>query len=401
MIYSQDGLGLGHMRRTGSIASQLLEEYPNACVLTLHDSPLGTFFDLSQNQDYLKLPSIVKIGPGNWEAVKLPIEFDEVLGLRRDLIRAAALRFRPDILLVDHMPQGAMGELIPALEALHSEGRTSIVLGLRDILDSPEVIRRRWRIEGGLAAIERYYDRVLVYGSRHIFDLAQEYGLSKSVAAKLHYCGYVCTAAGPRYTTRIRNDYRSGTQNGGRLLVAMAGGGFDGYRAMRATVDAIPDLQRKAGFRAIIITGPFMPLEQRRDLQARAAGLPVQVRMTVSDSLSYIHAADVVVAMAGYNTTTEILRASTPAVLIPRAGPSAEQRMRVGCFRERGWIHSVEPEAATGRTVGAAVLKVMRQRSKVRHPLPDLGGLGAVVEQLVALLPEDARLRDALVPDRA
>src|SRR5512132_659180 len=92
MIYSQDGLGLGHMRRTGSIAAQLLEEYPNACVLTLHDSPLGTFFDLSKNQDCLKLPSIVKIGPGNWEAVKLPIEFNEVLSLRRELIRVAALR---------------------------------------------------------------------------------------------------------------------------------------------------------------------------------------------------------------------------------------------------------------------------------------------------------------------
>ncbi len=42
--YSQDGLGLGHMRRTHLIASQFLELRPDASVLTLSDSQLGQFF---------------------------------------------------------------------------------------------------------------------------------------------------------------------------------------------------------------------------------------------------------------------------------------------------------------------------------------------------------------------
>src|SRR5439155_1339303 len=87
---------------------------------------------------------------------------------------------------------------------------------------------------------------------------------------------------------------------------------------------------------------------ERRDLQSRAAGLPAQVRITVSDPLSYIYAADLVIARAGYNTTMEILRSSTPALLMPRPGPSAEQRTRARLFQERGWVDALDRTGASG-----------------------------------------------------
>src|SRR5437773_3176338 len=108
MIYAQDGLGLGHMRRTTSIAAELIKLQPDAVVLTVEDSPLGNFFRTSPNHDYVKRPSIKKVRPGDWRAVNLPLRFEEVRALREQLIRSVALNFRPDILLVDHMPHGAM-----------------------------------------------------------------------------------------------------------------------------------------------------------------------------------------------------------------------------------------------------------------------------------------------------
>src|SRR5688572_2675388 len=112
--YSQDGLGLGHMRRTHLIARQFLGLCPDASVLTLSDSQVGQFFTPTPNHDYLKLPSIVKDGPGQWRAANLALPFDQVLEMRQALIRTAVLNFRPHVLLVDHMPHGAMGELLPA-----------------------------------------------------------------------------------------------------------------------------------------------------------------------------------------------------------------------------------------------------------------------------------------------
>src|SRR5689334_8752185 len=89
MMYSHDGFGLGHMRRTTSIAGQIARVRPDAAILTMTDSRLGQFFESSQNHDYLKLPSIVKVGPGDWRAVGMPLAFADMHAMRRELIRSA------------------------------------------------------------------------------------------------------------------------------------------------------------------------------------------------------------------------------------------------------------------------------------------------------------------------
>ena len=83
-----------------------------------------------------------KAGPGDWRAVSLPPPFPDVLAMRGARCCAARWSYQPHILLVDHMPHGAMGELVPTLEALRGHADLRIVLGLRDILDAPAVVRR-------------------------------------------------------------------------------------------------------------------------------------------------------------------------------------------------------------------------------------------------------------------
>ena len=119
LVYTQDGLGLGHLRRASSVATEFLGGDPDGSVLTISDSPLGTLLRDVPNHDYLKLPAIVKAGPGDWHSLSLPLEFHEMRELRGRLILEAARAFQPDVLLVDHMPHGAQGELVP-----HRAGRT-------------------------------------------------------------------------------------------------------------------------------------------------------------------------------------------------------------------------------------------------------------------------------------
>lgn len=389
MMYSQDGFGLGHMRRTTSIARQLMAMNPDACILTLADSRLGQFFEPGEHQDYIKLPSIVKDGPGRWRGVSLPLPFADIHTMRKEIIRSAVTSFRPHVLLVDHMPHGAMGELLPALEELRRLGSdTQVVLGLRDILDAPETVRQRWEVEGAYEAIERYYDTVLVYGQQDVYDLAEQYGLGPSIARRVRYTGYVCTPDLPRYPGRARAKYLANAPADTKLLVAMAGGGADAYPMMRALIEALPAIQREQPAALAVVTGPFMPREQRRDLEARARATPgASVSMTVSDTLSYIAAADLVFAMCGYNTTMEILRSQTPAVLIPRSGPSAEQRTRARLFAERGWVGLVEPEELSDATIVAATLKALAGGVPAR-PKPD--GLVRAAAELAAMLPSVA-----------
>lgn len=386
MTYSQDGLGLGHMRRMTSIAMQFLRARPDAALLALSDSPVPDWFTAPANYDVIKLPSVVKVAPGQWRPHALPVAFEDVRKMRAELIRTALLRFRPDVFLVDHMPHGAMGELVPGFGSLRAAGAaTKVVLGLRDIIDDPVVVKDRWAVEGAYDAMRRYYDRVLVYGDPDLFDLVDAYDFPPDVAALVRYCGYVCTPDRARYAQRVRADL-AGRGTEGKLLVAMAGGGADAYAMMRTVIDAVSGLPSPRRPRAVLVVGPMMPKSERLELQARAVGLPIRVRISVSDPISYIEGADLVVAMAGYNTTLEILRSDTPAILIPRAGPSAEQSMRARLFAARGWVETLPGPDVSPAALRRAIRRALDRSRPGRTTRPGLDGAIRAVDLMLQLL---------------
>jgi predicted glycosyltransferase len=119
-------------------------------------------------------------------------------------------------------------------------------------------------------------------------------------------------------------------------------------------------------------------------LKRLAKGLPVRLIRTVADSLPYLGAADLVVAMAGYNTTVEILRSGRPALLVPRKGPSAEQQMRASRFADRGWVHWLAPETMSEETMAGAVLGALDTPLPTPTVAPDLDGARRVVQHLLA-----------------
>jgi predicted glycosyltransferase len=160
----------------------------------------------------------------------------------------------------------------------------------------------------------------------------------------------------------------------------------------------------------VLITGPFMPRDERRRLQdeAAASGLWVRVKEKVSDTLSYIEVADTLVTMAGYNTTVEVLRAGRPVVMVPRSGPSSEQRIRSALFSARGWVDAVSPERLAPRALAAAVTRALGRPavgSNGHRPpsAPALDGLQVAVDALLGQPPRPVvtldGLTDRLVPE--
>lgn len=388
-IYSQDGFGLGHMRRTSAIAWQVCQMNPNMSILTLSDSQLGQFFPISNNHDYVKLPSIVKAGPGNWKASHLALSFEEVSEMRRQLILSTLKSFAPQVLLVDHMPHGAMGELLPALEMLKETGQTQVVLGLRDILDDPEVITQRWSEEGAYDAIERYYSRVLVYGMRDVYDVVSKYHFPDAVADLVRYVGYVTSLDSPSSAAKIRAKFLAGASANTRFIVAMAGGGADAYPMMSAVLDAAQQIENEQHSVFALITGPFMPPDLIADLNKRARHLPVRIIESVDDTKNYTAAADLVIAMAGYNTSVEVLRMKKPTILIPRAGPSAEQRTRARLFAARHWVDMIDPDDLTPDLLRKKILTHLRRVFTIQpYTRPDLHGVTVAANQIMALLSE-------------
>jgi predicted glycosyltransferase len=383
-IYSQDSLGLGHLRRNIVIGAALLEATRDNPVLLLADSPVAPFFPVPERMDHVKLPSIRKVTAGHWEATRLPIGEREMIRFRRNLLCDALLNFRPDLLLVDHMPAGARGELLPALMALKEIHPDSfIVLGLRDILDRQEVIQRVWENEGAYDALRRYYDRVLIYGSDEIFQTDQVYGLPRLPRGN-QYCGYV-VKRGP--VEPLAEIYPASGPERTPLVFVSAGGGDDGQVLMRTYVNAVRLLGARAKFGTLMAVGVNAPPQLQAELQAEACGLPIRVVSYVHHSRSYMAAADLVVCMAGYNTISEVLYLKKKALVVPRPGPSAEQRMRAALLAQKNLIDVLDPADLSAEALAQRLLEDLERTD---YPPADdvvpLDGARQAADRLLELL---------------
>ncbi len=385
LMYSQDSYGLGHLRRATNLANALVRERADLSVLLVVDSPVAPFFDLQDHIDFVKLPTVVKVDAGVFRPGRLPISYPLVRILRSNVIREVFRRFHPDLVLVDHMPGGANRDLIPALRLTRLlDYRTKVVLGLRDIIDNPLVTRAVWQREGFYDVLKRYYDAVLIYGSPDVFPTAEMYGLRAAVHDEVRYCGYVCNMDPVKDSNQLRAKLEC---NDEPLVAVMAGGGADAYRLMQAYLDALPLVNHAVRVASVMVTGPFMPESQHRGLREQAKRLGVQIHGSVGDSLSHLNAADLVVSMAGYNTMSEILRFRKPAVIVPRQGPSAEQRMRAGIFAERGLVSLVDPQGlSAARLAGAIVEALTRPKPQRTDAMPGLFGIRVATDALLELL---------------
>jgi predicted glycosyltransferase len=154
----------------------------------------------------------------------------------------------------------------------------------------------------------------------------------------------------------------------------MAGGGADGFELFRTLLQALSMVAAEQPCVLVLVTGPFLPAAERDRLQQLSAGLPVRILTQVEDSLSYLSAADLVIAMAGYNTTSEILSLGARALLVPRKGPSAEQQMRASRFAQRGWVEWLPPASLSSTSLANAVLDALDKPAGFAGPPPDLLG---------------------------
>src|SRR5262249_17391846 len=229
---------------------------------------------------------------------------------------------------------------------------TTTVLGLRDIIDAPDVVCKLWRKEDTYQTIRQHYAEVLIYGCEDIFDGALHYELFKEFPGMIRYTGYVCAQGPLKSREQVRADLRLSRQN---LVVVTTGGGHDGYPLMQSCLDAIHLIGRNSRFEAVFITGPLMDPDQREQLRSQALGLGARVLTSVEDVPSFINAADLVITMAGYNSLCEVVSLKRKALVVPRRGPRAEQRMRAELFKQKGLIDVLDPQKLSPKNLAQRI----------------------------------------------
>jgi predicted glycosyltransferase len=362
LMYSPDSIGLGHMRRNSAIAAELSRTHPGISNLLLVGSSAGVFFDLPEGTDCIKLPSILKTDKNEWAPKSLKVPHAVARNLRSRLIEETAASFAPDVFLVDHVPSGIWDELLPTLKSLRADPNgPRLVLGLRDILGAPEDIRERWAADGIYDLIDKHYDRILIYGSPDVFPACEYYGLRERFADRIAYCGFI------HFGGELQSQQAARVKVGAAsrpLVVMTAGGGHDAFPMMRFVLDALCANAAKPDFDLVVVTGPLMPSQHRVGIDALCLKAGATCLVSTSELGSYLSAADAVITMGGYNTVMEAIAVGVPTIVVPRTGPSAEQRLRAKLFSALGLVQYVDTEWHTPGELVAALEAALSTRRR-------------------------------------
>ena len=302
-LYSHDAKGLGHLRRNLALAHHLARALPgltgrDVTGLVITGLAPGQEYRLPDGFDWLVLPGIKK-SEGIYQPQRLRITHEDLGEVRSALLNGVLGTFAPDLLIIDRHAYGVHQELrepLTHLRRTHPGAR--VVLGLREVLDTPATVQREWDELGEADTLRRLIDEVGVYGDAEA---------SPALAGN---------ALDPE-----------------PFILTTAGGGCDGINLLRAAAQVrVPD-----GYRHVVVTGPQLDAALFHQV-AQAAGPGTVVRRSWPGMSRHIQQAAAVIAMAGYNTVTEILASQTPALLVPRETPRLEQFIRASGLKKAGAV---------------------------------------------------------------
>ncbi len=339
LMYSHDTYGLGHIRRTMAIASHLLG--PRINILILTGSPIVGRFTFPDRIDFVRIPGMIKKTNDEYLPLSIKIHARHVLDIRKNIITATAKAFQPHLFIVDKEPLGLKKEVLPTLRWLRRcRPDTQSILGLRDIMDDAVTVKKDWKRKRVYEHLEMLYSEIWIYGNREFYDPIAEYDISESVSQKMHFTGYIPRKIPSKEAVRnVKKEL--GLKDGEKLVVVTTGGGGDGYRVMDTYLAMLESFNQPPPFKSVLITGPFMPKQSRRDVFKRARRMGVRTYHFYRQMEKIFAAADIVVSMGGYNTLCEILGQGTISLVIPRETPRQEQIIRARSFHRQDLVEYI------------------------------------------------------------
>jgi predicted glycosyltransferase len=395
LIYSHDTFGLGHLRRCRAIAHALVERYKGLFVLIVSGSQIAGTFDFRARVDFVKIPSVIKLYNGQYRSMSEIMELQDTLEIRKAIIRNTAEAFQPDIFIVDKEPLGLKGEIEDTLVMLKNRGAT-LILGLRDVMDAPDKLEQEWDAKNVLGKIEKYYDEVWVYGTPGFYDPLTGLDCPDGVREKTNFTGFLkrhVPLSQYPVTLPFTNPY----------ILVTAGGGGDGA-AMMDWVLCAYEQDKYLPFPALLVLGPFMPVELRERFKRRVDVLDNVHVIDFDNRMETLMAGAIgVVAMGGYNTFCEILSFDKRAIIVPRTEPREEQIIRARRGQELGLVGLLHPDDACQAPVMADALRELPMRPIPSHAsIPGLlDGFDVIADSVQRHMNGRARPKLAVVDNKA
>lgn len=321
------GSGIGHLRRLARIAAAMQDRF-SCLIVTGHD--VGPGWMVPRGCEYVRLPAWDNLIPAKsayWGRQPfLDVPLGEAVDLRRAILNGIVEGFKPDVLMVDHLPLGAHEELAPFIHG----GIYRKYLVTRGVQNETEDLQRLVLGGAAVASLRENYTRIFSAIDQRIFDFAARYGLPEAIADKISSVGYVAPpiSDAPRMRTRAARGVADGTL----WVVASAGGGQWGEDLMQACL-RLAELDTSIQFD--IVLGPRSRLALSPDNAMSPDSGRVRLHASCANLAELHGAADLVITTGGYNSLLETLRGQARILCVPyRKDPTDEPVRHANCLKQ-------------------------------------------------------------------
>jgi len=344
LFYVQHLLGIGHLRRTATLARNFVRAGFDVTVASGGneiDIDLGgarivqlpatratdLFFKKLVDEDGNEIDD-------SWREMRSR----RLLDLYEEVV--------PDILITELFPFGRRQmrfELLPLLDAAKtSETPPLIVSSVRDILVAQT---KPGRNDEMLALVEKYFEHVMVHGDPELISLDRTFPHTDRIRDRITYTGYVVDRTGMK-----------GDENapGYDEIIVSSGGGAVGEDLLRTAMQARAlSSARDKTWRVMV--GATVEGEKFEALK-KSAPEGVIVERARKDFTTLLMNCALSISQGGYNTVMEILHAKCRAVIVPYAGGvETEQTMRAELLAKKGVLHIANEEGLTPEILASQI----------------------------------------------
>ena len=350
MIYVQHLLGVGHLQRSLQLA----------CELARHDFTVDLVsggkpqtLAVAKGVRLRQLPPVYS--PDGSFSRLLDANDDEVdndwRNQRKQQLLDIFASCAPQVLITETFPFGRRMmrfELVPLLEAARASADCiQVVASIRDILQPKSKAERN---QETCELIEKYYHHVLVHGDQKIARLTDSFACAERIDHKIYYSGYICAA------TSLAPPGRDGSDE----VLVSAGSSATGLDILKTAISA-KSLSSLKDLHWRILVSPAIDESRFGELN-RHAGEGISIERNRSDFSGLVKRARLSISQAGYNTITDLLNSTTPAVVIPYAeADEFEQTLRAQILQRRGRLVMLQQNELSAATLASAIDQASRR----------------------------------------
>jgi predicted glycosyltransferase len=349
LFYVQHLLGIGHLRRTATVARALDAAGLDVTVVS-GGSPIPEL-DIGAAR-LCQLPPVRAVDLFFKVLVdENDQQIDDAWRARRaEALMQAWQEIRPHVLMFELFPFGRRQmrfELLPLLDvAISQPNRPKVVCSVRDILVGQN---KPGRNDEMIDLINRYFDHVLIHGDPNLISFDETFPHAEQLGEKSAYTGYVVDTSG-----------KSGGPDspGFDEVIVSAGGGAVGDQLLRTAMQARAHSTLSDRTWRLLV-GYTVPETDFEGLKAEAPE-GVIVERARSDFTSLLANCSVTISQGGYNTIMETLYAGARAVVVPYAGGiETEQTLRARLLSDQGVLNIVDEDTLSPEILAAAVDKAV------------------------------------------